>query len=1311
MRARGFVGDLVARGVARSGPERSGTEGVAILQGLEVAVAVDPREGSMRARWRDRVGNSPVSYLLVADDPDRPGWLKVLGPASVDAPIRSVEAAALARSVRDAAGMGALESVRHLAEEVARLSGEGLHMEGLLSRHTVEVRFKEDTARWSEAKAATADLGSSDGWRAILTKLGYHLEQLPARGYLARCQGRPVAVVHPKNSARAFTRLDDQGRPPEGLLVRDCHSQGARYGLLAHEGRFRLFDAGSTQEWLDLDIHLLGAERQPFLALLSPSYLSDNGFEELQAEARRFGAALRRRLDQTIRFQAFPALAAGLDQWVADHGENVESDDQREELEKAALTLMFRLLFILYAESSSFLPMNNATYRSKSLTGLVAEAVASENKLSSNSTALWSQFAMLVRAMRHGNPAWDVPAYNGALFAPSDFEGAELLERMEISDPHFARLLTAVGWDRGGSRGVDYSSLEIGHLGHIYEALLSLRLSVADRPLRYNPKEDRYVPDDTDPEVHAQSLLWQTNEGGRKSGGVYYTPPELVQHLVRGAVVPAFRRHLEVVRKAAATDPETAVGELFSFSVLDPACGSAHFLVQVVETLADLTVRFLAENPLPGMASHLDRLRAGASAGAGVDDAAILRRLLLKHCVFGVDVSPMGAEIAVMSLWLASFVPGLSLSYLDRNVIVGDSLLGVASLATVGSEGTLWYDSLLAALGDAINAVAVLADIDDRTPEEVEASKLADTRAKAATERAHQLFDLWTAQGFGVDTRKYIEDRAFDVMAGNIDTHGVRFTRDAAPLARQHRFLHWALAFPRVFDPSRDRPGFDVVVGNPPWEEVTIEELSFYVLHQPGINGLPEESRSKAIRDLIGERPELPDLLNQERERVAIQRQALAAGEYVSMAGDPDLYKYFCQRYRQLTRMGGSMGVVLPRGAFINKGSRAFRDWLFTQVKAERVDFLLNKKRWIFDTHPQYSVALVVAERAEPTALHRVEVAGVAKSKEEWSQQASTSGVRVPSSGFGPHWMTPLVGTQTEVDLLAKVRIGHPFPFAAHGFPAISPIRPQRTANTCAGVFPVRELDETNDRKLWDRPPESMESRPLWKGESFYQYDPHGKEARLCPTSEAVRKKVRKPRPGSGSLVAQSVPLADRRSAVLTELGRARAVFRDVSRSDDSRTVIACLVPPRVFLTNKAPYLTFVDGDEMTQAACLGIMNSLPFDWQARRFVEINVNFFILEGLVVPRLSDEDFQVVARHAARLSTVDDRFAVFAGATGVEFGPLDDTERQRLLVDIDARVARAWCLTPAELEFMFDDFTIDAVSEQYRSDLLARLGELI
>ncbi len=1076
MNAAELLRHLVARGTGHRAPARAGTGGVVAVRGFEVALALDPMDRSMRARWRERVGNRPVSYLLVADDPGRTGWLRVLGPAAADSPIRSVDAAALARAIGETGDMGALDSIRHLAEEIARLGGEGLHMEGLLSRHTVEVRFKENAEMWADATTVTSALRPSDGWRAILTKLGYRLEPLPARGYLARHRDQPVVVVHPKNSARAFTRLDEQGRPPEGLLARDCRVAGVRYGLLAHESRFRLFDTASTQDWLDIDFRLLGADRKPFLVLLSPSYLSGDGFADLQAETRHFGTELRERLDRTIRFQAFPALADGLDQWILDNDESIEDDAQREELERAALTLMFRLLFILYAEGSGFLPMDNATYWRKSLTGLVAEAAETRGKWSEESTALWSQFTVLVRAMRQGNRAWNVPAYNGSLFAPTDFEGAEQLERMELTDPHFARLLFAVGWDSSGNRGIDYSSLEIGHLGHIYEALLSLRLSVTDRPLRYDRKRDRYVPDDTSPEIGVGRLLWQTHEGGRKAGGVYYTPAELVEHLVRGAVVPAFERHLEKVRAAAATDPDVAVHELFSFSVLDPACGSAHFLVQVVETLADMTVRFLAETPLPGISTDLARLRAGTSAGAGVDDAALLRRLILKRCVFGVDVSPMGAEIALMSLWLASFVPGLSLSYLDRNVVVGDSLLGVASPETVGKVGTIWYDHLLDTIGDAITAVARLADIDDRTPEEVEASKVADAEAWAATEGAHQLFDLWAAEGFDLDTRRYVETHALDVISGDADAHGMQLIRAAKALGQEHHFLHWPLAFPRVFDPNRKNPGFDVVVGNPPWKEITAERLAFYILHKPGIGGLSDPKRRKAIRNLNRQRPALKVAFDQEKQRVALLRKVLKHGEYDSMeTGDPDLYRFFCHRYMSLIRKEGSLGVVLPRSVCINEGSTRFRQWLFEEATTNRIDYIKNKKNWAFaDVVNQQTVALILTDNHPPAMDHRVEIAAMAESEEEWTIQSKNDGVHLPLPGFGPSWMTPLISSQAEAELLTKVRgNGSPFPYGQGGGPAI---------------FAVRELDETNHKHLWATTrsvSSSSQASPLWQGKSL----------------------------------------------------------------------------------------------------------------------------------------------------------------------------------------------------------------------------------
>jgi hypothetical protein len=535
--------------------------------------------------------------------------------------------------------------------------------------------------------------------------------------------------------------------------------------------------------------------------------------------------------------------------------------------------------------------------------------------------------------------------------------------------------------------------------------------------------------------------------------------------------------------------------------------------------------------------------------------------------------------------------------------------------------------------------------------------------------------------------RLEVELHGPEILAGR--TNGL--IRGAQRVAAEHRFLHWPLAFPRVF--SRERPGFDCVIGNPPWNEVTIEEQSFYALFRPGIRrGIPDVERAAAVARLIAERPELPARLAAEQERAGLERAALAAGEYTPMRGDPDLYKFFCQRYRALLREDGVLGVVLPRTTFVNQGSQEFRAWLFEQSTCNRIDFLINRGRWAFDTHPQYTVALVDAVKRAPEPGHRIHLAGPATSLSEWNAQALSSGLALLPEAFGRDWTPPLLGTQEEADLLAKIRHGSPFPCGAGG------------RWRC---FAVAELHETNDHHLWEN---ARKGRPLWKGESFDQYEPDGKGARICPVNAAVLAKVRKPRPGAGSLLASELPVPARRNAVLWELDHARIAFHDVTQKDNSRTVVACLVPPKVFLTNKAPYLAFAIGDNRDRAVCLGIMNSLPFDWQARRFTEVNLNFFVLEGLVVPDLVEEDFDVVAQSAARLSCVDDRFVEFAESVGVEAGPLDDEDHERLRVEIDARVARTWGLTAADLDVLFADFSVSAVPLAYRRRLADRLAEL-
>jgi hypothetical protein len=413
---------------------------------------------------------------------------------------------------------------------------------------------------------------------------------------------------------------------------------------------------------------------------------------------------------------------------------------------------------------------------------------------------------------------------------------------------------------------------------------------------------------------------------------------------------------------------------------------------------------------------------------------------------------------------------------------------------------------------------------------------------------------------------------------------------------------------------------------------------------------------------------------------------------YTSGAGDPDLYKFFCQRYRQVLADGGSLAVVLPRSTFGTKGSTDFREWLFDQTTVARIDFLLNSGRWAFDAEPRYTVALVVAQATSAAEDHSFEVAGVASSADQFERQTASAGISMRRAALGERLEVPLLPSQAAADVLARMRSGAtPFPLGADRW----------------RCFAVGELHETNDRKLWEGAEEGWE---LWKGESLDQFDPHGAESRRCQPNEAVLAKVRKPRPGAESLLAKKYKAAERAAAVAAELGRARVAFRDVSRATDSRTVRAAIVPPETLLLNSAPYLAFVDGADLDRACCLGIMNSLLFDWQARRFVENHVNFFILEGLRVPRLDDRTYERIARAAARLSSPDERFAEFAAATGVEVGPLTLEEHGELRAEIDALVASAYGLTAEDLETIFADFTLDAVPETFREQVRVHLGKI-
>ena len=1160
----------------------------------------------------------------------------MLGPQAPFVP-HDLDSTAVLNIIETAGNMSARQAASFLEREFRRLAESvlpGIRVKELLTPHYLRTRMRRRPRDMQRLQSATENLGRigpSHSWRTLFNQLGYKTEQLPKRGYLLRHNETPVAVIHPMQDPEEFSRMNENGELPDGLVYKDCLTTGAIWGILASDLRFRIFQANptsgsATARWVEIDARELNQNDKPYLGILAPDSLKSSGWlTEWAADARDFGEELRKGLEERLRSIALPKLAKGIGRFLElNKGVDLRDRDNLREIEEAVLTFVFRFMFLLHVEARGYLPVNSPAYNPHSATKIGQDCLREEWELSDQSTQRWDRLRTLVNMIRNGDRSSGVPAYNGSLFAADRFPGAKLLDQVEIPDTYLAPAIRAIAYDIDESdAGLDYAGLQVGHLGAIYEALLSLKLTRANGNLKYDSKRDafRLIHAGETAEITASELFYQTEQGGRKAGGVYYTREEFVHHLLHNSLGPALDEHLELVGEIAKIDPKAAARDIFDFSIVDPAMGSGHFLTTALDIMADRIELFLADiGGLPAIRDQLDELRQGQEADlATVEDVDLLRRLILKRCIYGVDISPMAVEIANVTLWLASFVPGLALSYLGSNLKCGNSLIGVADPKVVGSTDSPFFtgQAVTAAMEHAVKLQGELANVSDITPDEVKRSQKLDDEVGEATGYLQVVFNLWAADPLGLEGARHIlETHAAGILSGNLggpsrETHD---QIDAAFIfADEFRFFHWPLEFPHIF--HRQRPGFDVVVGNPPWNEITVEELKFYTLRDPGLSALPSApARQARIAILDKQNPHFRTEFDHERDTLASLRAYFAddGGYQMQGVGDKDLYQLFSERYTTLVRKHGRFGVVLPRIAFLAQGAEPFRQWLFAQNTVIRVDILRNTKQWAFQITPQYRVALLAALKKPSKGKHIMKLTGPSASLGEFEDARKKGGIDTHISSLGNSYVLPLIPSQQHAYVLSKLRAGVDFPSIG-----VSEIRSNSKHDiTELRVMPHRELDETQQKRLFRHPP--GEGRiGVWKGRSFDQYSAHGNEpAGYCEWSETLEflqsKRSRSPK---FKRMFTSSHLLD---PLTHPAMRARVAFRDVARASDTRTVISCLIPPKTPLVNSAPYFLFEIQDPLKQGFVLGTVNSLAFDWLARRFVESHMNFHVLNILTSP---------------------------------------------------------------------------------------------
>ena len=975
--------------------------------GLEVVLARAvrrPAAADLRQAWTKRRAGRVSPVLLVAVYPVHGEWKTSLcGPVgdqpAVHHGIEMSQAERLAAVALDEPNRHA--ATRFLLAALPELESDmpGLRNVGLLATQELRAGVPELPA-WEAAVRRGRPLLGLRG-RPLVERLGFGVEVLSTNTSLLTVNGRNRAIAVFCDEDEPFDaparRFDGTSPVSRGLAVADQHN--VDWVVLTRAAEIRLYAArpdtgvgrkGRAETFVELNLSLLPADLAGYLHLLfSAEALGTGGTtDQILERSADFASDLAVRLRERVYFETVPALAQAIAARLGHQPSESELDNAYEQV----MVILFRLLFVAYAEDKDLLPYRtNSHYADHSLKRLARRLTddrhAEQTGYDEQATDFWDDVRQLWRAVDTGNASWGVPAYNGGLFShdPDISPSGAALASLRLTDAEFAPALAALLVDEGeeGHGPVDFRSLSVREFGTIYEGLLESRLAVAqdDLTVRRIKSQDQYVPAGSDDpvEVVAGGVYLHNRSGVRKATGSYFTKPFAVEHLLDRALEPALDDHVARLDDLRVAGDDAALSEaFFDFRCADIAMGSGHFLVAALDRIEARLSAWLALHPVPAVSAELNRLRDTAfgalgdlGAGVEIETGSLLRRQVARHCVYGVDKNRVAVELARLSIWVHTFVPGLPLSLLDHNLICGDSLTGVGTLDEVITAldpnadpevPSLFRDQIEGLLARAEDALSRLARTSDADKSEVDAAREAHRHARAAVAPAQALFDLISAHRAGACKLPERFDEATllkDAAASEVQTA----TRALQP-------VHFPAAFPEVV--LRANPGFDCLLGNPPWEKVVADREVWWGVPLPGVRSLPVSQRRARIDSLEAARPDLAAAFEADRERADDLKRLLRATFPKLGSGQTDLYKAFSWANLAQARDGGRVGLVLPRSAVSDAGMANWRNQVVADTPSRNrpndlvsVSTLINHGGWVFeDVHRSYTVALVAITRS-----------------------------------------------------------------------------------------------------------------------------------------------------------------------------------------------------------------------------------------------------------------------------------------------------------------------------------------------------------
>ncbi|TBH10157.1 Eco57I restriction-modification methylase domain-containing protein [Rhizobium leguminosarum] len=1146
----------------------------------------------------------------------------------------------------------------------------------------------------------------------------------------------PIVVVPPQEQIdrRSPTLSTDRSRTPAFALQDYLNDRDdALWGIVTNGAQLRLMrdnasltrpayiEADLAQMFANEDIASFAVlwlliHRSRFGAVETTAI--DCALERWRDAGSKEGETARDRLADQVQL-ALKLLGSGFLEANPDLAAKLQSGEVNlTEWFNELLRLVYRLIFLMVAEDRNLLHPDKARPEARNL---YAEGYSLQSlRRQCYRAATWDKHhdryegvKVVFRALTQGQPALALPALGG-LFAEDRLPH---LETARLRNRAFLEALYRLSWlaDKNGMVPVNWRAMETEELGSVYESLLELQPQLGD---------------DGKTLVFASEAAEQKGNQ-RKTTGSYYTPDSLVQALLDTALDPVLDK-----TEAEADDPAKA---LLKLSVIDPACGSGHFLLAAARRIATRLARIRAEGT-PSLADFRHALR----------DVA-------RYCIYGVDRNPMAVELTKVALWIETVDPGLPLGFFDAQVRCGDALLGVFDLKVL-EDGIpdeaytplIGDDKDIASIYKKINAASKVGqggfdfgtgvnklpesrpfavdfsgfrELPEDTLDEIgaKAARFKELRKKQDFVRAKAACDLFIAAfllpktghapaGQSERTVPTTEEIWMALNQGKIRTA----MADAPKAARDARAFHWPLEFPDIMQGG----GFDIVIGNPPWERVEVQEQEIFALTHPEIATAKNAShRKRMIEALRTEEPKAyarwQDALRAAATEVNFYKES---GRFpFGSPGKVNTYAVFADLAWQAVRPSGRAGLIIPNGLVVGFTYREFLGRLLSDKSLVSFYGFENEDKIFRDVHNETKFGLLT----------------IGGTKVQVAQPWFTAHIRQPAEISDPKKRYALT-----VD---EIRATNPNTLNLPAFRWTKDAEVTAAIHTAAPVLIEKDGNEItrNDWRLTFKTLFNMATDsglfidheeiaplikerkgalavlsderqvyPLYEGKMFWHFD-HRYGTYENQTEKQANKGVLPRVPDEKHNVAdyriQPRYWVDARltTETLGEEARAPWLFswRDVGPSE--RTFIGTILPPTA-MGHASPYLT-ADIPANDALAFSAILSSLVVDYAARQ-KSSRMTFFIVEQLPMLKrsklleapawLAEEVREWLNKRAFELFYTNWELKSLATSIGSDLPPFrwEQSRRRTLQAEIDAAIMHLYGLEKEQAEWILDSFTV-------------------